>query len=103
MKCIFPEVELNSAALCTFREKLLYALKSCLLILELNGPKDTFFGFVFLRLSYIMIIDFATSLPFIIPKYNRKDKGPEGPHGSSHCKSVAFCFSLSHLRKLVKN
>lgn len=73
-------------------KKLLYALKVLPLITRMNGSKDTLFAFAFLRLSYIIIIYFAASPHFIIPKYNRERKKkttlkylqfPEYSHGSS--------------------
>ena len=111
MKCIFPEnwAVLHFANLGK-KEKSFYMLwRSCLLITRMNGSKDTLFGFVFLRFSYIIIIYFAASPHFIIPKYNRerKKKKPSKIPPSSwifpwkfKLKIFTFCFSLVHLRKL---
>ena len=105
MKCIFPEnwAVLLFANLGKKEKSFCMLWRSCLLITRMNGSKGTLFGFVFLRFSYIIIIYFAASPHFIIPKYNRERKKknplkylqvPEYSHGSS---SWRFLLSVSAL------
>lgn len=73
----FPEAELSCDSLCKIRESFYMLLRPCLLISGMNLPKDTLFGFVFLKLSRIIIICFATtSPPLITPTYSKGGKRP---------------------------
>lgn len=72
VKCIFPfpEVQWSPASLCKFGVSFHVLPRPRLLLGGTDLPKGILFGCVFLRLSYIIIICSASSLPFIIPKYS---------------------------------
>lgn len=105
----FTEVELSSASFCKFRESFYMLWRSCLLVIGMNGPKDILFGFVVLRLSYIIIIYFLLPCHLSSPnaKYSRK-KTSKIPVSTwivlwkFWLKVVTFSFSLGHFRKLYK-
>lgn len=83
--------------------------RSCLLVIGMNGPKYILFGFVVLRLSYIIIIYFLLPCHLSSPnaKYSRK-KTSKIPVSTwivlwkFWLKVVTFSFSLGHFRKLYK-